>query len=212
MRKVPTFPAPWHLTQRVHLVSMSHDNTNRPSRRAKKTKHPGQEPDVPPVLPHVVITVTEPTGTLAVTVDGDNFPAPEGESWSRARFGELLDAVTADRTRTVRIEVHETDGSTFTDIIRARRRTQVEPAPEQEPSESAPSKPSGKQAAATVSGEGFLSGEDVAIAAVVTDITANEDGEVETRLTRRQKTNLRAGAEVLVFGRSTGTTLVRRLP
>ncbi|TLP71922.1 hypothetical protein FEF27_11960 [Nesterenkonia sphaerica] len=164
------------------------------------------------MLPPVVIMVTEPTGTLAVTVDGEDFPAPEDAAWSRARFGEVLDAVTEDRTRTVRIEVHETDGSTFTDIIRARRRTLAEPAPEQESSESASSKPRGNPAAATVSGEGFLPGEDVVIAAVVTDTTANEDGEVETRLTRRQKGNLRAGAEVLVFGRSSGTTLVRRLP
>ncbi|WP_246126215.1 hypothetical protein [Nesterenkonia populi] len=164
-------------------------------------------------MPHVVITVTDPTGTMAVTVDGEDFPAPENEgAWSRARFGEVLDAVTEDRTRTVRIEVHETDGSTFTDIIRAHRRTQAEPAPEQEPSESARSKPGGKPATATVSGEGFLPGEDVAIAAVVTDTTANEDGEVEARLSRRQKATLRAGAEVLVFGRSSGTTLVRRLP
>ncbi len=191
---------------------MSRDNTRHPSRRTKKTKPSEQELDVPAVLPHVVITVTEPTGTLAVTVDGEDFPAPEDtRAWSRARFGELLDAVTEDRTRTVRIEVHETDGSTFTDIIRARR-TPTDTDPEQDPSESARSKPSGKQAAATVSGEGFLPGEDVAIAAVITGTTANEDGEVETRLTRRQKANLRAGAEVLVFGRSSGTTLVRRLP
>ncbi|WP_420734277.1 hypothetical protein [Brevibacterium luteolum] len=191
---------------------MSHDNTNRPSRRAKKTKPSDTELDVPAVLPHVVITVTEPTGTLAVTVDGEDFPSPEDGRWSRARFGEVLDAVTEDRTRTVRIEVHESDGSTFTDIIRARRRTQVVVDSEQEPSESARSKPSGKLAAATVSGEGFLPGEDVAIAAVVTDTTADEDGEVEARLSRRQKANLRAGAEVLVVGRSSGTTLVRRLP
>ncbi|MDR5713009.1 hypothetical protein [Nesterenkonia flava] len=158
-----------------------------------------------------MITVTQPTGTLAVTVDGEDFPAPEGtRAWSHARFGELLDAVTGDRTRTVRIEVHETDGSTFTDIIRSRRRTLTDTEAEQP--QAARSKPSGKPAAATVSGEGFLPGEDVAIAAVVTETTANEDGEVETRLTRRQKTNLRAGAEVLVFGRASGTTLVRRLP
>lgn len=191
---------------------MNHDNTRHPSRRVKKTKPSEQEPDVPAVLPHVVITVTEPTGTLAVTVDGEDFPAPEDGAWSRARFGAVLDAVTEDRTRTVRIEVHETDGSTFTDIIRARRRTPTTPNPEAEQAESARSKPSGKQATVTVSGEGFLPGEDVAIAAVVTDTTANENGEVEARLTRRQKATLRTGAEVLVLGRSSGTTLLRRLP
>ncbi|WP_229503412.1 hypothetical protein [Nesterenkonia sedimenti] len=191
---------------------MSHDNTRHPSRRAKKIKSSDTELDVPAVLPHVIITVTEPTGALAVTVDGEDFPAPEDGAWSRARFGELLDAVTEDRTQTVRIEVHETDGSTFTDIIRARRRTPTTPNPEAEQAESARSKASGKAAAARVSGAGFLPGEDVAIALVVTETTANDDGEVETRLTRRQKTTLRAGAEVLVFGRSSGTTLVRRLP
>lgn len=190
---------------------MSHYTTRRPSRSVKTPRTSEQEPDVPAVLTHVVITVTQPTGTLAVTVDGEDFPAPEGtRAWSHARFGELLDAVTEDRTRTVRIAVHEADGSTFTDIIRSRRRTLTDTEAEQP--EAARAKPRGKQAAATVSGEGFLSGEDVAIAAVVTDTTAGEDGEVETRLTRRQKANLRAGAEVLVFGRSSGTTLVRQLP
>ena len=74
----------------------------------------------PVLLPHVVVTVAE-NGALDVTVDGAPYPPPRPESaWTRSTFGELLDAVTADRTVPVRIEV-ENDGSVFTDIVRARR-------------------------------------------------------------------------------------------
>lgn len=77
---------------------------------------------MPVVLPHVVITVTG-AGVLDVTVDDVAFPAPESGAWTRGTFGPLLEAITQDRTIAVRIEVRETDGSVFTDLIHARRPT-----------------------------------------------------------------------------------------
>src|SRR5699024_8043558 len=95
----------------------------KPSRRATWQ----ESSETPVVLTYVVITVTE-AGVLDVTVDGAPYPPPqEGVTWTRSTFGVLLDAITADRTIAVRIEVQESDGSAFTDIIRARRRTT--PAP-----------------------------------------------------------------------------------
>ena len=88
-----------------------------------------QDPaETPVLLPHVVVTVAE-NGTLDVTVDGAPFPSPQQDSaWTRSTFGELMDAVTADRAIAVRIEVRESDGSVFTDLIHARKPTPTEPA------------------------------------------------------------------------------------
>lgn len=178
---------------------------------------PHKSEETPVVLPHVVITVTE-TGLLHVTVDGIDFPPPsEGETWTRSTFGTLLDAITADRTITVRIEVRETDGTVFTDIIHARRRTP--PPADAEPSEPASGrgkhtmKPRGP-ALAEVTADGFVPGEDVAVAVIVSHTDATGTGEARTLLDLdRFLPVLRDGrGEVVLLGRVSGTLHVRRLP
>lgn len=177
---------------------------------------PHQSEGAPVVLPHVVITVTE-TGAMDVTVDGTDFPPPsQGETWTRSTFGTLLDAITADRTITVRIEVRETDGTVFTDIIRGRRRT---PAPaDAEPGEPVlvrgkhTTKPRGP-APAEVTGDGFVPGEDVAVAVIVSHTDATGTGHARTLLDLdRLRPVLRDGpGEVVLLGRVSGTLHVRRL-
>lgn len=178
---------------------------------------PHKSEETPVVLPHVVITVTE-TGALDGTVDGTDFPPPsDGETWTRSTFGALLDAITADRTITVRIEVRETDGTVFTDIIRARRRTL--PPADAEPSEPASGrgkhtpKPRGP-ALAEVTGNGFVPGEDVAVAVIVSHTEATGTGDARTLLDLdRFRPVLRDGpGEVVLLGRVSGTLHVRRLP
>lgn len=81
--------------------------------------HSADSGQTPVVLPLAVITVNS-YGILTVTMDGTQYPPPSPTTpWSKARFGDLLDTLTLDRTQTVRVEVHEADGSTFTDIIQA---------------------------------------------------------------------------------------------
>lgn len=81
--------------------------------------HPADSDQTPIVLPLAVITV-DTYGILTVTLDGAEYPPPSPTTpWSKARFADLLDTLTLDRTRTIRVEVHEADGSTFTDIIHA---------------------------------------------------------------------------------------------
>lgn len=188
-------------------------------------KHPrratGQNRDDTPVLlPHAVITVDE-AGTLAVTLDGTPFPAPEGSEWTRATFGPLLDAITADRTITVRIEVHESDGSVFTDIIHGRRRTTPEPLDEtdSEANRGRQARHKGRQrlkraALVELTGEGFVPGEDVAIAVIVSHTHATPSGRARTLLDRAQLRSVLAknAGEVVLFGRISGTLHVRRLP
>src|SRR5699024_6386690 len=96
--------------------------TRKPPRHATRP----EPEDTPGVPPPAGITGTE-GGGLDVPLAGTDVPPPEGKAWTRSTFGALLDVLTRGRAITVRIEVHESDGSVFTDVIRARRRTAPEP-------------------------------------------------------------------------------------
>ena len=182
---------------------------------------PSQQPDETPVaLPHVVITVTE-NGALNVTVDGTPFPSPSaGSEWTRGTFGPLLDAVTHDRTVAVRIEVREVDGTVFTDLIRSRKPT---PPPPPDDDVTAPgtrrsrrAKHTGPPALVEVSGEGFVPGEDIAVAVIVSHTDATGTGAARALLDQRQLDAVLPEAdgagEVVLYGRISGTITVRRVP
>lgn len=190
-------------------MGSSADSSSRRSRRNTSTDAP------PVVLPHVVITVTE-TGALEVTVDGAAFPPPaEGQGWTRGTFGELMDAVTADRTVAVRIEVRESDGSVFTDLIHARKPTPPQPA-ETEPRQPRSKHTKAKQAPelVEVTGEGFVPGEDIAVALIVAHTDAAGTGHARARLDVSRLAGLLDDGvgEVVLLGRVSGTVQVRRLP
>jgi len=176
-----------------------------------------QQPDeTPVVLPHVVIIVTE-NSTLDVTVDGTPFPPPAaGSEWTRGTFGLLLDAVTKDRTIAVRIEVREVDGTVFTDLIRARK-----PTPPQ-PTDDDPAMPGTRRARRTkqppvlveVTGEGFVPGEDIAVAVIVSRTDATGTGAARALLDKHQLDSVppEGPGEVVLYGRISGTIVVRRVP
>ncbi|GAA1491021.1 hypothetical protein [Brachybacterium sacelli] len=171
--------------------------------------------ETPVVLTHIIINVAE-TGALDVTVDGAQYPPPqEGIDWTRSTFGALLDAITVERTIAVRVEIHETDGSVFTDIIRARRRT-TPPPPKTDPTgqRGRRSKKAREPRLVEVTADGFVPGEDVAVAAIVSHTDATGTGAARTLLDKGQLASvLRDGmGEVVLFGRVSGTTHVRRLP
>ncbi|GAB3062522.1 MULTISPECIES: hypothetical protein [Micrococcales] len=169
--------------------------------------------ETPVLLPHVIVTVAE-NGALDVTVDGTPFPPPQqGAAWTRSTFGELMDAITADRTIAVRIEVREVDGSVFTDLIRARKPTPAEPA-ETKPQEQRDKHTKTKQGPelVEVTGEGFVPGEDIAVAVVVAHTDATGTGHARALIdTDRLAPVLAGGAgEVVLLGRVSGTLHIRR--
>ena len=184
---------------------------------------PSQQPDETPVaLPHVVITVTE-NGALNVTVDGTPFPSPSaGSEWTRGTFGPLLDAVTHDRTVAVRIEVREVDGTVFIDLIRARKPTP--PPPDDEPA--GPGTQRSRRAKHTtqheppvlieVTGDGFVPGEDIAVAVIVAHTDATGTGAARALLDQQQlDAALPEGddaGEAVLYGRISGTIVVRLVP
>lgn len=185
---------------------------NRKPPRRSAWREPAQTPIM---LPHAVITVTD-AGVLDVNIDGTPFPSPsDGQAWTRRAFRALLDAVTEDRTTAVRIEVRETDGSVFTDIIRTRRHTTPEPPGAD------PEKQRGKHATRTrvpelveVTGDGLVPGEEIAVAVIVSHTDATGTGHARTLLDKTQISPLlRDGTgEVVLLGRISGTVHVRQLP
>ena len=172
---------------------------------------PNEDDATAPVeLPHVLVTVAA-DGTLTATVDGTPFASPDAGDWTRATFGPLMDAITNDRTIAVRVEVRENDGSVFTDILRTRKPRRAvapseTPAPETRRSRHARRVPR----LAEVTAGGFVPGEDVAVATIVSHTDATGTGEARTLI---DLDDLPAGTshEVILFGRISGTLVVRRL-
>lgn len=129
----------------------------------------GQYEVAPVSLPLAIITVGE-MGVITATLDGDDFqPAPFAPPWTRADFGTLLDALTAHRSHTIRIEVRESNGSVFTDIIEAQRPTNM-PGPSAEAPEPSVTRRARRgriPRLVEVKASGFIPGEDVTVAITV---------------------------------------------
>lgn len=148
---------------------------------------------VPVVMPLVEVTVDQ-KGHLAVSLDREPYSA-DG-ALRREDLQRVLDDITADLGTPVRVEVHEADDSTFTDIVTPGRPRLhvVEPV---------------KQAPVTVgevAGDGFLPNEDVAVAVVVAHQTASREGTTRLRL---PPALLEAHPGLLVLmGKKSGTVMV----
>lgn len=194
------------------------------SRRSRR-RSTGQQSDPAPVLlPHTLVSVSE-AGTLDVTVDGAPYPPPEGRPWTRAEFGDVLDAITQDRTSAVRVEVHESDGTVFTDLLRPHIRPQTHttpPTPETPPPvrRGKHAKDKLRPAPVQVTADGLVPGEDVVVAVILTRTRATADdntdgtgaGTARALLDLGQLQSLTdGGVEVVLHGQASGVTQVRRL-
>jgi len=164
----------------------------------------------PPLsLPLAIITVNE-HGTMDVSYDGRFLPPPTPDSpWSRARFGDLLDAISDHRTRTVRVEVREFDGSVFTDIIHAARREQSV-ANVQSPSLTRQARHRPTHQLIEVTGSGFVPGEDVTVALSVSSAEGSAGGSARAVIDASQLVDHRS--EILLIGRVSGVIVTERLP
>jgi len=175
----------------------------------RRTRPSNDDTTAPVELPHVLVTVAE-DGILTAAVDGTPFPPSDGTVWTRAAFGPLMDAITKDRTIAVRVEVRENDGSVFTDILRTRKPRRAaapsqNPVPETRRSRHARRLPR----LAEVTAGGFVPGEDIAVATIVSHTDATGTGEARALI---DLDDLPDGThEVILFGRISGTLTVRRL-
>lgn len=173
--------------------------------------NPNDDEGTAPVeLPHVLVTVAS-DGTLTATVDGTPFSAPGDSAWMRATFGPLMDAITKDRTVAVRVEVRECDGSVFTDIIRPRTHRRAAPLSETPVPETRRSRHARRvPRLMEVAADGFVPGEDVALAVIVSHTDATGTGDARARIDLDTLPDT-SGQEVILLGRISGTFAVRRL-
>lgn len=169
----------------------------------------GLLPQSPANLPIARIHVDE-LGAMHVTLDGREFsPTDPATEWSRARFGDLLDALSVHRTRTVRVEVREYDGSVFTDIVHATRRERMaaEP-PVPDATRRARHRPTHELI--EVRGAGFIPGEEVTVALSLSSAEGAADGTARAVIDLSQVAD--GNAEFLLIGRVSGVIVAERLP
>lgn len=163
---------------------------------------------VPVSVPLLLLVVHE-DGTLTATHDGHPVPPPAGaEAWRRSLFGQIVELVTNDRAVPVRVEVRESDGTTFTDILPATARTKPAPEPAARPAGGRRKRPA--DPVLIDAGDGFIAGEDIAIGLVTGYTDASHDGHARALLDPARIAA--AGAvEVVLVGRISGTIAIRGL-
>lgn len=148
---------------------------------------------VPVVMPLVEVSVDE-EGLLAVLLDREPYSA-DG-ALQRDDLKRLLDGIAVDLGTPIRVEVHEADDSTFTDIVTADRPQLRMTKPIEHPA----------TAIGEVAGRGFLPNEEVAVAVVVARQVAGTDGTARLRL---PPALLEAHPGlVLLMGQTSGTAMV----
>jgi hypothetical protein len=165
-----------------------------------KQPHPAA---APVTIPLVVLTV-HPNGTLTVTVDGTVLPPPAHTTWRRSSLLDIIDQASEHRSVPVRVEVRETDGTSLTDLFPA----QPHPTHHEEPEASKPRHTVASPTLVEVRAEGFIPGEDIAIAPISGHVDAAKDG---TALTFIDAAEHPGASEVVLLGRVSGTLSVRRL-
>lgn len=169
-----------------------------PAHRDHREDREAEEPGVPVVLPHVVMDVAE-DGRMTVTIDGtSHLPEPFAPPWRREDFASILDHLTDQRRTPVRVEVREADGSVFTDIITPGKRRKPDSQPASEPA---------PPALPVLYGEGFVPGEDVAVAVVIAHSDAGPDGAARA-LVAADQLAASPTREIILLGRVSGAVTI----
>ena len=175
--------------------------------------HAPRPDDAPVSVPLLLLTVHE-DGAMTAIHDTHLIPPPTGQTaWERSQFGQIIDHTTENRRLPVRVEVHEADGSTFTDILPATARPHPTPKDEREnekPKHRGTPKRKTTAPVEVEAGEGFVAGEDVAVALIVSHTTARPDGSVRA-LIDPALIEATGARKVILFGQISGTTTVRGL-
>lgn len=170
--------------------------------------------NIPPVLPVVTMTV-QPDATLRVVIDGEPFGPPTfAPPWQRHSFARIISEVVEQHHSPMRVVVHELDGTVYTDIVTAplHRAPLEAPLPEQSPAlvEDAAPSPNATESShllALQNDEGFVPGEEVAVAVIVRHTVAAREGAARA-LIEPDLLDLSPTQEVILLGRVSGTCIV----
>ncbi|MGC3021919.1 hypothetical protein [Brevibacterium sp. FAM 24630] len=163
------------------------------------------QPESAPVSMRTVILDIQTDGSMTVTIDGASY-LPEEGAWVRASFPQIIDHASDERTVPVRVEVHEADGTSFTELLPARS---PRPEPAAEPAPKRKKDKPASPALIEITGEGFVAGEDVACCVIVSHTDATPHGTARAVLEPKQ---VKGVGEVVLVGRISGTVVTRRLP
>ena len=161
-----------------------------------------------PVSLRSVVLDVQPDGSMTVTINGAPHPPPENTgAWSRTMFPQIIDQASDERAVPVRVEVHEADGTSFTDLIPAapRKPAAAEPVPQKKEKRTP-----GRPVLVEVTGDGCVPGEDVAVAVIVSHTDATGDGTARALLDPARFVGSGAD-EVVLVGRIAGSIVVETL-
>lgn len=164
---------------------------NRDQERSTETSDASPE-QVPAVLTQIVARFRD-DGPMSITVDGQ---ALAGVPLGLDQLGSTIASI-AERSRSpVRVEIHETDGTIWADIL-------TPPATDAPNVESS----AAKSGSFSVTYEGFVPGEEVLIAEITRTVVADQDGAVRLLAHRHPGRH----KDVIVFGAVSGTTIASGL-
>lgn len=163
----------------------------------------------------VRIVVAE-DGTLSVTLDGAPYLPPEfSPPWRRSAYPHIVDAISQHTGQTLRVDVIEIDGRVITDYRTPPKPRPVSPEPSAAPQPSAP-KPVAPAAPveampqfAQLAGSGFVPGEDVAVAVIISHTETAPNGIARALIDSRYLAACPTGEAILV-GRISGTLVLGR--
>lgn len=160
---------------------------------------------IPVVMPLVEVDVDE-RGYLAVRLDREPYSADN--TLTREDLQRLLRDIATDLGTAVRVEVRETDGSTFTDIVTGTD-IDTEPAqPEPLPGHTPTARPA-MASAFGICADGFTAGEPVEVCVIVARQIADDDGATRLRL---PPALLETHPGVVLLGRSSGIVALSEGP
>lgn len=167
----------------------------------------------PAAVVMVRMTVAD-DGTLHVTVDGAPYLPPDfSPPWRRGSFPTIVEAISEQTGRTLRVDVVETDGRVMTDFYTPRpprRTTPAEVAPQ--PKLQAPAveaAPVARPRLVQFAGSGMVPGEDVAVAIIIAHTETGPDGIARALIDSRYLDHAPTG-EVILLGRISATVCVGR--
>lgn len=150
---------------------------------------------VPPVLPQIIAEVVSDEHVV-LTLNGKRLPATPTR---RDELGQAIAELVARFASPTRVEVRELDGSVYADILTPDpgNPTVIDEVPTPRP------------VLVEFTAEGFVPGEDVAIALVLRHTSAAGNGTARALLDRAEHASVTG--EVVLLGRISGTTAVRRV-
>lgn len=142
---------------------------------------------VPGNLPRLRIQI-DGAGVPAFMLDDEDY-LPPGDPYrpGRESISDVL-AVAREDLGAIRVEIVEADGSVYSDILAA---------------DAADGTPASTSTGESAYASGFLPGEPVAVAVIISEHPASEDGTTNVRLPAAVLA--RYGGTVMLLGRSSGT-------